>query len=129
MVELSVVFGAVLGIAIFATRDLIAPLFTDDVAVQQQLSDVLAIVAVMQPAAGWVFALDGVLIGAGDARFLAVAQTVTVLVFAPLAALVLALDLGLEGLWAALAVWLLVRLLLLARRSATDAWAVAGASR
>ena len=45
MVELSVVFGVVLGIVIFATRDLVAPLFTDDAAVQQQLSDVLLVIA------------------------------------------------------------------------------------
>ena len=129
MVELSVVFGLVLGVVIFATRDLVAPLFTDDAAVQQQLSDVLVVIAVIQPAAGWVFALDGVLIGAGDARFLALAQTLTVVAFAPLAALVLALDLGLEALWWAIAVWVLMRLVLLVRRASTDAWAVAGASR
>ena len=129
MVELSVVFGVVLGIVIFAMRDLVAPLFTDDAAVQQQLSDVLLVIAVIQPAAGWVFALDGVLIGAGDARFLALAQTLAVVAFAPLAALVQALNLGLEALWWAIAVWVLVRLALLVRRAATDAWAVAGASR
>src|SRR5688572_6615978 len=110
MVELSVVFGVVLGIVIFTTRDFIAPLFTDDAAVQQQLSDVLIVIAVVQPAAGWVFALDGILIGAGDARFLALAQTLAVVAFAPLAALVLALDLGLEALWWTIAVWVLVRL-------------------
>jgi Na+-driven multidrug efflux pump len=97
--------------------------------VQQQLSDVLIVIAVVQPAAGWVFALDGVLIGAGDARFLALTQTLAVVAFAPLAALVLALDLGLEALWWTIAVWVLVRLALLVRRAATDAWAVAGASR
>jgi Na+-driven multidrug efflux pump len=76
-----------------------------------------------------VFALDGVLIGAGDARFLALAQAVTVVAFAPLAALVLTLDLGLEALWWAIAVWVLMRLALLVRRASTDAWAVSGASR
>jgi len=129
MVELSVVFGVVLGIVIFATRDMVAPLFTDDAAVQEQLSDVLLVIAVIQPAAGWVFALDGVLIGAGDARFLALAQTLTVVAFAPLATLVLALDLSLEALWWAIAIWVLMRLALLVRRASTDAWAVAGASR
>jgi putative MATE family efflux protein len=129
MVELSVVFGVVLGLVIFATRDLVAPLFSDDPAVQQQLVDVLVVIAVIQPAAGWVFALDGVLIGAGDARFLAVAQTLCAVAFVPLAAFVLAMDLGLEALWWALALWVLSRLFLLTRRASTDAWAVAGASR
>ena len=129
MVELSVLFGVVLGIVLFATRDLIAPLFTSDPEVQATLSSVLVVLAVFQPAAGWVFALDGVLIGAGDARFLAVGATVSTIVFAPIAVLVMVADLGLDALWAGVGVWVLARLVLLVWRARSDAWAVAGAIR
>ncbi len=129
MVELSVLFGLVLGAVIFLGRDLISPLFTSDHEVQMTLSSVLIVLAVFQPAAGWVFALDGVLIGAGDARFLAVGATVSALVFAPVAAIVMAADLGLEALWVAVGVWVLARLVVLVWRERGDSWAVAGATR
>ena len=96
---------------------------------QQYLSDVLIVVALMQPWAGWVFALDGVLIGAGDVRYVAFAQLLTIVVYAPLAATVLVLDLGLQGLWWALAVWVFARLAVMGHRMLGDAWAVGGASR
>jgi MATE family, multidrug efflux pump len=129
MVELSVAMGVVLGVLIFAGRDLIAPIFSTDPEVRRFLSHTLIIIALMQPAAGWVFALDGVLIGAGDNRYLAAAQALTVVVFAPLAACVLIFDLGLNGLWWAIGGWVLARLVVLAWRQMGDAWAVEGASR
>jgi putative MATE family efflux protein len=129
MVELSVLFGVVLGVLIFLTRDLVSPLFTADRDVQVALSSVLVILAAFQPVAGWVFALDGVLIGAGDARFLAVGATLATIVFAPIAIVVMAADMGLEALWVAVAVWVLARLVILAWRERSDAWVVAGATR
>jgi putative MATE family efflux protein len=129
MIELSVAFGIVLAIVIFATRQLIPQLFSDDPEVRRLLAAVLLIIAVMQPAAGVVFALDGVLIGAGDMRYLALAQALTVVVFVPLAAAVLTLDLGLQGLWWAIGGWVVARLTMLVWRQRGDAWAVAGATR
>ncbi|HEX5368328.1 MAG TPA: MATE family efflux transporter [Dehalococcoidia bacterium] len=129
MIELSILFGAVLGVAIFATRHLLPLLFTNDPEVRSLLAAVLLIVAVMQPVAGIVFALDGVLIGAGDLRYLAAAQALTVLVFVPLAAAVLAFDLGLSGLWWAIGGWVIARFAVLAYRQRSGAWAVAGAER
>jgi putative MATE family efflux protein len=129
MVEISIALGTVLGLLLFAGHDLIPPLFSGDPEVRALLADVLVIIAMLQPVAGWVFALDGVLIGAGDARFLAAAQAVTVAVFAPLAGLVLAFDEGLEALWWVIGAWVLTRLLLLVWRQAGNAWAVEGATR
>jgi Na+-driven multidrug efflux pump len=126
---LSFGMGVVLGLFILATRDLLPGLFTDDADVQHYLGSVLIVVAVMQPWAGWVFALDGVLIGAGDLRYVAWAQLLTIAVFAPLAAVVLQLDLGLQGLWCVIAVWVLSRLAVMGYRMLADDWAVAGASR
>jgi Na+-driven multidrug efflux pump len=129
MVELSVLFGVALGLVLFAGRDLISPLFTADPEVRMALSSVLIILAVFQPAAGWVFALDGVLIGAGDARFLAVGATVSAIVFVPVGVVVMVADLGLDALWAAVGLWVLTRLALLAWRVRGEAWAVTGATR
>ena len=68
----------------------------------------------MQPAAGWVFVLDGVLIGAGDGRYLALASVISVAVFLPAAYAVTVVDLselaGQVALWAAIGVWILARL-------------------
>ena len=77
------------------------------------LGRVLVVAAVAQPVCGVVFALDGVLIGAGDGRYLALAGVVTLACFAPLALLVLAADGGLVWLWWAFDAFLLARLVTL----------------
>jgi Na+-driven multidrug efflux pump len=74
-----------------------------------------------------VFALDGVLIGAGDGRYLAWAGVVTLLAYLPLAGLVLATDGGLVALWWAFNGFLLARLVTLVWRWRGDAWLVTGA--
>jgi len=76
-----------------------------------------------------VFALDGVLLGAGDARFLRTATLTSALLgFLPLIWLSLALGWGLLGIWAGLSVFMLVRLAAVVVRARSDRWAVAGAS-
>ena len=83
----------------------------------------------MQPAAGVVFALDGILIGAGDTRYLAIAMVIAgPLTYVPLALLALALDWGIIGVWAALLALMGMRLLLMATRFHSRRWAVAGAA-
>ena len=72
--------------------------------------------------------LDGVLIGAGDMRFLARAMVAATAVFAVGAAAVLGLDLGIGWLWAAIVAWMLTRLVALSLRYAGDRWLVTGAS-
>ena len=66
--------GAVLGAVVLALHQVLPPLFTPDPAVQQALAAALVVVALSQPLSGLVFVLDGVLIGAGDGRWLAGAQ-------------------------------------------------------
>ena len=61
----------------------LGPLFTADADVRALLVPVLVVAAVAQPLAGIVFVLDGVLIGAGDAVFLAWAQLASLALFAP----------------------------------------------
>lgn len=129
MVEWSVALGLLFALVLITARNDLPVLFTQDPEVRHLLSGVLVMIAIFQPAAGWVFALDGVLIGAGDARYLAFAQALTVVVFVPLAACVLIFSLGLVALWLAIGGWVVTRLLLLRLRERTDDWAIVGAVR
>src|SRR5690606_14178876 len=92
-------------------------------------ASLLVAVAVLQPVNAVVFVLDGVLIGTGDQRFLAVAMVVAAAVFVPAAVAVGALDLGIGALWGAIGLLMLTRGVALAWRFAGDAWQVTGASR
>ena len=89
----------------------------------------LLVVAAQQPVAGVVFVLDGVLIGAGDQNYLAVAGVITLGVFLPAAALVLVLHGGRVALWLAYSLWLLARLVTLVLRARGSRWLVTGAVR
>ena len=121
--------GVVLAVAVVVGRLAYAPLFSADPQVQTLLATVLLAVAAQQPLAGLVFALDGVLIGAGDSRFLAWASIATTAVFLPAAGAVLVFDAGLAALWwGAMTLFLAVRAVLLVARSRGEAWLVPGAS-
>ena len=80
----------------------------------------------MQPLGGAVFALDGILIGAGDTRYLMWSMLAASAVFITLASLALALGWGVIGVWAALDVLIAARLALLWPRFARRRWAVVG---
>ena len=69
--------GVVTGLALAAVSPVLGRLFTSDPVVLDLLVPVLLVAALAQPVAGIVFVLDGVLIGAGDAVYLAWAQLVT----------------------------------------------------
>lgn len=77
--------GAVLGALIALASPLVAPLFTQDPAVRRAVVAGLVTTAVLLPLAGWVFVLDGILIGAGDGRYLAWAGLATLVVYLPCA--------------------------------------------
>jgi Na+-driven multidrug efflux pump len=87
------------------------------------------VVIAQQPAAGVVFVLDGVLIGAGDQDYLAVAGFVALAVFAAAAALVVTSGGGLVELWLAYAAWMLARFVTLTLRARSSHWLVTGAVR
>jgi Na+-driven multidrug efflux pump len=70
-----------------------------------------------------------VLIGAGDARYLAVAGVGAMVAFVPAAAAVLAWDLGLTGLWWAIGLFMLARFSFLGTRAIGSRWMVTGAVR
>jgi putative MATE family efflux protein len=129
MIELGVVAGVVLMLAVAALAPWFPALFSDDHAVQDLGTQVLLIVAVLQPLAAVVFVLDGVLIGAGDQRYLALAMVVATFgVFAPIAIVISAAGGGLLALWGAIAVWMVARAVGMIGRFVTDKWEVLGAS-
>ncbi|MFH9608539.1 MATE family efflux transporter [Streptomyces sp. NPDC017448] len=129
MVEWGIGCGIVLGVLIVLTRPLFIPLFTSDPSVKDALLPALLVVAVSQPIAGVVFVLDGVLMGAGDGRYLAWAMLVTLAVFAPVALLVPVLGGGLTALWWAMTLMMAVRLITLWVRARSGRWVVTGATR
>jgi len=118
--------GVVTGVALAAVSPVLGRLFTSDPEVLDLLVPVLLVAALAQPVAGIVFVLDGVLIGAGDAVYLAWAQLATLLVFAPAAWLVA--DDGLTWLWGAFAVCFMGgRAVTLIVRARGDRWMRLGA--
>jgi putative MATE family efflux protein len=133
MVQWGVFAGVVLGVLLLAGGSLYARLFTTDLEVRSLVVSALVVAAVLQPIAGWVFVLDGVLIGAGDGRYLAWASVASVAVFLPAAWAVLLLDLsqqaGLVALWLSVGVWTLARAVTLAVRERGGGWLVTGATR
>jgi putative MATE family efflux protein len=134
MVRWGVGAGAVLGLVLAATAPVLAPLFSDDPAVRSAIVAASLVAAVTQPIAGYVFVLDGVLIGAGDGTFLAIAGVVQTALYAPLALVVAST--GTPGtarlvlLWIAFSAgWLLLRAVSLGLRARSEAWLVTGAVR
>lgn len=83
----------------------------------------------MMPIGGILFALDGVLIGAGDNSFLRTVTLVSALCgYIPLAVCALVFGWGLGGVWAGLAAFILLRFLGMAWRTRSGPWLVVGVS-
>jgi len=125
----SVWLGVALGLLILALRPWLPGWYGDDAQVAAMISSALIVLALLQPLSGVVFALDGVLIGAGDTRWLAWAQIVVLLAFLPAAWWVLVNNLGVDALWWALGWFLFVRTILVVWRARGSAWLVTGAVR
>jgi putative MATE family efflux protein len=122
--------GVGLGVLIAAGAAVLPGLFSPDPQVQAQALVAWPWFVAMQPLAGVVFALDGVMIGAGDARYLRNLTLVAALVFfLPSIWLAYGLDLGLGGVWAGLTLFIVVRLVGLLGRMRGGRWAVVGAVR
>ncbi|TDC93955.1 MATE family efflux transporter [Actinomadura sp. 7K507] len=121
--------GVLFGLVILLVRPWLPALFTSDAGVHDLLFASLLIVAVLQPVAGVVFVLDGILIGAGDGAYLAATTLIATVVFLPAAIVLYRADAGLVGLWAAIGLWMLTRLLTLGLRARGDRWMVTGAVR
>ena len=125
----SLVAGCLFAALLLALAGTLPRAFTSDPAVIERAHAIWPMLALMQPLAAVVFALDGVLIGAGDTRYLAGSMLLAGLgAYVPVALLALALGWGLTGVWAGLLALMAVRLLTLAVRLAGGRWSVTGAA-
>jgi putative MATE family efflux protein len=122
--------GAVFAALIAAGTDVLPSWFSGDPQVHAAALLAWPWFVAMQPLAGVVFALDGVLIGAGDIRYLRNLTFVATLGgFLPAIWAAYVLDLGLGGVWAGLTLFVVIRLVALLARLRSGAWAVTGATR
>lgn len=124
----STVFAVGLAAVFAAGYDGIPVLFTDDAAVLEQIHVIWWFFVVIIPVAGVVFALDGVLLGAGDAAFLRTATLACAMLgFLPMIWLSLLYDWGLAGIWTGLATFVVLRMFAVGWRTMSGRWAVGGA--
>ncbi|MET1016085.1 MAG: MATE family efflux transporter [Leifsonia flava] len=126
--------GALLGLVLVALAWVIAPVFTSSSDVIGLLPPTLVVLGISVPLCGYVFVLDGVLIGAGDAKYLALTGILNLVVFVPLVIAVGAWAphdaLGLALLMASFAFgYLGARAVTLGLRARGTAWMVTGAVR
>ena len=122
--------GALLAVLAAIGAGTVPTWFTGDPAVHAQAAIVWPWFVALLPLAGVVYALDGVLIGAGDVRYLRDLTLAAALGgFLPAIWAAYVLDLGLGGVWAGLGVFTVVRLVTLLWRLCSSRWAVVGASR
>ncbi|MEU8332958.1 MATE family efflux transporter [Micromonospora sp. NPDC048839] len=124
------VCGVAFALVVAAGAGVVPAWFSSDEGVRDQAMVAWPWFVAMLPLAGVVFALDGVLIGAGDVRYLRNLTIVAALGgFLPAIWLAYVLDLGLGGIWAGLTLFVAIRLVALLLRLRNGNWAVPGAVR
>lgn len=130
LVAWGVVVGAALTVVVVALAVPLSLVVTSDERVRDALPSALQILALGLPLAGLVFVLDGVLIGAGDGRYLALTGILNLLAYLAALALVAAVGAGLAALLGAFTfVYLGARAVTLGVRARGSAWVVSGATR
>lgn len=121
------VAGVAFAVLVAAGADLIPGWFTPDPEVHAQAAVVWPWFVALLPFAAVVYALDGVLIGAGDVRFLRNTTLIAALAgFLPAIWLGYAFGWGLSGIWAGLSLLTLIRLAALLWRWRSPHWTVLG---
>lgn len=109
-IRLSVIAGIGLGIVVASTSWLLPRLFTEDPAVVERATGALLWLAVAVVPGAIAFAHDGILIGAGDYRFLGLAAVGYLIAVTPFGvATVLRPELGIAGIWSGLLAWMILR--------------------
>lgn len=125
-------FGVLVGALIAALSGVLGMIFTGDETLASLIQPALLVLAVAQPVCGVVFVLDGVLMGAGDAKYLAIAGGINLVPYVP-ALLILAAvaPAGPAGLaWLAVCffgIYMLARVGTLMWRIRRSAWLTAAA--
>ncbi|WP_032366436.1 MATE family efflux transporter [Rhodococcoides fascians] len=126
----STVFAVVLAAVFAAGQPVVPGLFTTDVSVIDQMQAIWWIFVAIIPVAGVVFALDGVLLGSGDAAFLRNATMACAVVgFLPFIWSALVFDWGVVGIWLGLGVFVCLRMVAVAGRVLSGKWLVTGSDR
>lgn len=127
LLQLSVLGGVAVGLLLAALSVPLAALFTPDPAVRGIVAAGILVIAIGLPVGAVVWSLDGVLIGAGDGRYLAIAGVINLVVVAPV--LVLLAGVPWSALWSVVALqaafsvlYMLVRLATLGVRARGDRW-------
>jgi putative MATE family efflux protein len=126
MIAWSSIVGAVFALVLLPLGHVLPRAFTGDPAVLHEAAALWPYFALMQPLGGAVFALDGILIGASDTRYLMWSMLAASAIFVPLAVLSLELGWGIVGIWVGLDVLIAARLALLGVRFLGRRWAVVG---
>jgi Na+-driven multidrug efflux pump len=126
MIWLAVALGGVFAALMLLLAGVLPRLFTSDADVLEAAALLWPLFALMQPLNGAVFALDGILIGAGDGPFLAISMGIAFVACAIVLLATLAEDWGIRGVWAALVLLILVRLTAMAARFRRGRWLVTG---
>ena len=127
MIGWGTVIGVVMMLTVLVMRVPLTHVFTDDAEVRALAAFVLVHVALLQPLNGALFALDGILIGAGDQRYLARAMPVATLVLCAGVTIAWRAEAGLGWLWVSLELFMATRLAALALRFQSGHWRVVGA--
>jgi Na+-driven multidrug efflux pump len=134
MLRWGVLAGVVIGGLVLVIHAVAGSAFSPDPEVRAAVAASLIVVALSQPVSGWVFVLDGVLIGAGDGVYLASAGVVTLVAYLPAAAAVAIWapggTAGLVWLWVAFSVVFMgARAITLGWRYRGDGWLITGGVR
>ena len=128
MIAWSVALGGVFGVVLLALGDVIPRAFTSDPVVIARAHEIWWLFAALMPVNGAVFALDGILIGAGDTRFLMWGTLAAAAVYVPVALLALHEGWGIAGVWWGLAGLIAMRLATCGMRFSSARWALTGAT-
>ncbi|GAB3059533.1 MATE family efflux transporter [Sediminivirga luteola] len=126
--------GVGAGILLAALAPFLGPVFSPDAGVREILPAALWAMAIGLPVAGYVFVLDGVLLGAGDARFLAFAGLGSTAAYLPMLWAATLLEASpawsMAALWVAFGVgYMVARALPLGLRARGERWMITGATR
>jgi putative MATE family efflux protein len=114
---LSVAAAAIVGTILALLAPVLPRLFSSDDAVTSRATTALLLLALMLLPGAVAFAGDGILIGAGDYRFLGLAAFGYFVAVIPIAVVVLATpSLGIAGIWIGLVVWMCLRAIVNSRR-------------
>ena len=126
MIWLSIIVGAAFSVVLLVFSGVIPRIFTSDPEVLAQCALLWPLFALSQPLNGIVFAIDGILIGASDGRYLALSMAAAFAVCAVALAVVVWADWGVRGVWAALVLLIVTRMALMGARFLRRRWLVTG---